>query len=327
MTTVADEPVRPARPTTVTVAFWMQLAIAALLVVLAGLAVAATVQFDGQIDRAAGLVPDADPDEVRGERIGNVVTGLSIAVPALLLAVWFAATARPVRRGGNTARILVFVAGGLQLLLCCGQGCLGVFFVPFLLTDSAGMETEGPDGELIWEESEFFETLYGDTDLASDLLSMGAAGGLFLVLVLTAVVVLLLTVPPAHRFFVPAGDAPTGPKGAAPAPAWPYPTAPFPPFTTFPPFTNFPPGATFPPGAPLPGAYPPVYAPVPPGYLICPDPAVHLPRPESGDGATPPAAPTGPQPTSTDRGPEPTSTDPQPDPPADLAPGPSVADR
>jgi hypothetical protein len=260
MTLPTAEPVRPARPTTVTVAFWLQLAAVGVLLAMIGLAIAAAVQFDGRIDRAAQLVPDADPDEVSGERFVNWMTMVTVAVPALFLAVWFAATARPVRRGGNTARILVFVAGGLQLLFCLGPGCLGALFIPlaFGAVDEGWTETE--DGELVWEESEFMETLYGGSDISEDLFAMGAAGGGLLVFVLTAAVVLLLALPPANRYFVPRAETPPAATWAA------YPALPAGP-------------ATLPAYVPPPG-YPaaPVYA-VPPGYMICPDPSRHLPPP------------------------------------------------
>ncbi|MEU8152671.1 hypothetical protein AB0B94_03275 [Micromonospora sp. NPDC048986] len=94
---------------------------ALVLLGLAALTVAEAVHFDGQIDRAVRLVPDADPDEVAGERQGNVAMTLILGVPAVLLAVWLAATAVPLRRGVNVARILVFVASGGQLLICFAQ--------------------------------------------------------------------------------------------------------------------------------------------------------------------------------------------------------------
>ncbi|MFB6392364.1 hypothetical protein [Polymorphospora lycopeni] len=67
----ADE-VRPARPTQVAAAFWLLLATAVLLLGIVGMTVAHAVWFDGEISRVAALVPDADPDEVSGERFGNV---------------------------------------------------------------------------------------------------------------------------------------------------------------------------------------------------------------------------------------------------------------
>ncbi|WDZ86136.1 hypothetical protein [Micromonospora cathayae] len=280
----ATEPVRPDRPTIVSVAFWLQLGLAGVLLAVAGLAIAAAVQFDGQITRAAEIVSGADPDEVSGERVGNVLTAVLLAVPALFLAVWFAATARPLRRGGNTARTLVYVGAGLQLLLLCGQGCLGLFLLPF---SGGGDWTEAEDGELVWEESEFSETLYGDVDLGTELLGVGSFGGLLLVFALSLAVVLLVSVPPANRYFVPRTEQPAVP----PPVAWSYLAAPPPAYAT-------PSGYPVPPGYPtLPSGYPavpptgypvpPGYPVVPPGYLICPDPARHLPPSESAQAERP----------------------------------------
>lgn len=281
MTAIAEEPARPARPVTVSVAFWLQLAAVAVLLVVIGLAVVGAVQADDQITRAAETVGDADPDEVSGERLGNVVSAVVIGMSALFLAVWLAATARPVRRGGYTARVLVYVGAGLQLLVCVGQSCLGALFVPFAF-GAEGDWTEAEDGELVWEESEFSETLYGSADLTSDILSAGILGGMALVFALTVAVVLLVTLPPADRYFARPADRPA-PVGPVPPP---YPFGPLPPYG----------------GAPGGHPLPPVYA-LPPGYLICPDPARHLPpAPEAGRspeaGASPDAGapPEGPPP-------------------------------
>ena len=115
MTSPDTAPARPARPGSVTVAVWLQLATVAVLLLLIGLVVFAAVRYDAQIDRAVRLVPDADPTEVSHERSGNLFMTLAVGVPVLLLAGWLAATALPLRRGSNTARILVFVAAGAQL--------------------------------------------------------------------------------------------------------------------------------------------------------------------------------------------------------------------
>ncbi|MFI6821224.1 hypothetical protein ACIBJE_09735 [Micromonospora sp. NPDC050187] len=288
MTPSPAEPVRPARPTAVTVAFWLQLATVVVLLAMVGLTVAGAVQFDGQIDRAAARVPDADPDEVSGERFGNLFMTVLVCLPALVLAGWLAATARPVLRGGGTARVLVFVAGGAQLLCCFGQGCLGFAFLPFFLAGDEWVEpTTGPDGEPVWEESEFFETLYGATDVSSDVLA--AAGGLggVVALLLTLAVVLLLALPPGSRYFRPDEERPPTQPGS-----WPWPAAP----VALPTYAGPPSGPAnpvvphfvpvVPPGHPV----PPVYYTVPPGYLICPDPSRHLPPSQSeGPPETPPA--------------------------------------
>ncbi|MBM0231484.1 hypothetical protein JNW91_06175 [Micromonospora sp. STR1_7] len=56
---------RPPRPATVTIAFWLQLAVVLVLLGLAALTVAQAVHFDGQIDRAVRLVPDGASDDPR----------------------------------------------------------------------------------------------------------------------------------------------------------------------------------------------------------------------------------------------------------------------
>ncbi|MCG5450846.1 hypothetical protein [Micromonospora hortensis] len=263
---------RPPRPVTVTIAFWLQLASVLVLLGLAALTVAEAVHFDGQIDRAARLVPDADPDEVAGERQGNVAMTLILGVPAVLLAVWLAATAGRVRRGANVARILVFVASGAQLLVCFAQCCSGGFLVPLLTMPEMGDEPP-PDWDEEWETSTFYDTLYSGTDPWDDLFFPAAGLGVLTVLALSAAVVLLLALPPANRWFVPRTA-----NEALPGPAWVMPVP-----------TYAPTGYGYPTAPLVPGFLPP-NQPLPPGYLICPDPAAHL---TAGAPGTPPG-PTGP---------------------------------
>lgn len=276
-------PARPARPAVVTVAFWVQLAAVVVLLGLIGLVVAEAIRFDGQIDRALRLVPGADPMEVSDERASNIFAAASIGVPALLLAGWLAATALPVRRGGNVARILVFVAGGAQLLLCLAQGCSGMFLIPLMLAAGAGdpgfdPSTDVPPDGAGWPESKFLETLYSQGDPPDVVFAIGGFGVL-VVLALTATVVLLLALPPASRYFRPRSAAPAG---AAPLVlGYGYP----PPGATIP--YGYPsPGMTVPQGQPWPGVT------VPPGYLLCPDPALHLAHPPTGLQASTPDDPS-----------------------------------
>jgi hypothetical protein len=264
MTPPADAPVRPPRPVTVTIAFWLQLATVLVLLGLVALVVTQAVQWDGQIDRAVRAVPDADPDEVRGERWSNVTMAVVLGLPTLLLALWLAATARPVRRGGNVARILVFVAGGVQLVVCCGQSFVGAFVFPLLFAfgfdDGPYVEGEYPDEGAVdpeadvWAESRFVEELYSRSDPFDAVLFPLAGLGVLTVLVLTVAVVLLLALPPAHRWFVPRA-APAAPPPAA------YPVVPV---------------------GYVPPTVPGGYHVVPPGYLICPDPAAHQAPPAPG---------------------------------------------
>ncbi|MGN9811885.1 hypothetical protein ACTMSW_21310 [Micromonospora sp. BQ11] len=276
MTPPADVPVRPPRPRTVTIAFWLQLTLVAVLLGLVALVVVEAIDWNAQIDRAARAVPNADPDEVSGERVGNVVTSVLLGLPTLLLAAWMAATALPVRRGGNTARIMVFVGGGAQLLLCMAPACAGMISAPLFL--ASGFDEEmypeeegGTSVDDPWSESRFIEALYDSPNPFDQVLFPLAAVGILTVLTLTAAIVLLLALPPAHRWFVPHTTAPTPPVPFAPLP---------------------PPGYGY---GYQPAAAPPGYGYHPPAFLICPDPAAHL-GPPPGGGAPPGGTPTGPEP-------------------------------
>ncbi|MEH1164751.1 hypothetical protein V6V47_05125 [Micromonospora sp. CPCC 205539] len=253
-------PARPPRPGTVTVAFWLQLTMVLILVALAAMAVAEAVHFDDEISRAARLVSDADPAEVAGERKSNVAITLIIAVPALLLAGWLAATAGPVRRGRNTARIMVFVASGAQLLVCFAQCCSGGLIVPTLFQPETVAE---PGSDDVWQESRFYDTLYSNADPLDNLFVPAAGVTVLAVLIMTAALVLLLALPPAHRWFVPRAASTEGPPAPV-ALAWSPPSYPAIPAYPF-----------VPPAHGTPGFLPPGQQ-LPPGHLICPDPAAHL---------------------------------------------------
>ncbi|WP_405114886.1 hypothetical protein OG559_11060 [Micromonospora sp. NBC_01405] len=292
MTAPVAAPVRPPRPTSVVVACWLQIATVLILLGLVALMVYEAVRFDGEISRVARLVPDADPAEVRDERDTNVFGTLFMGIPVLLLAGWLAGTALPLLRGRNVARILVFVSAGGQLLLCLGPACSGTLLFPLILAFgfSEGM---GPEGEPLpeedfWQESRFLETLYGRQESHDDVIFPIIGISVLTALLLTATVVLLLSLPPANRYFRPRAQPPAGP---VPYVGWP--TAPLPPVA--------------PAGAWVPAGYP-----VPSGYLICPDPALHLAHPPTSPG---PAGPASVPPGST---PAPAGP-PVPDPPA--APG------
>ncbi|MER5700619.1 hypothetical protein ABT023_01480 [Micromonospora sp. NPDC002296] len=292
MTAPVAAPVRPPRPTSVVVACWLQIVTVLILLGLVALVVFEAVRFDGEISRVARLVSDADPAEVRGEREGNVFGALFMGIPVLLLAGWLAGTALPLLRGRNVARILVFVSGGGQLLLCFGQACSGALVLPiiFALGFSAEPDVEGepfPD-EDFWQESTFMETLYDRQGPHEAVIFPIIGISALTVLLLTATVVLLLSLPPANRYFRPRAQPPAGP---VPYVGWP--------------------AAPVPPVAPA-GAWVPAGYPVPSGYLICPDPALHLAHPPTSPG---PAGPASVPPGST---PAPAGP-PVPDPPA--APG------
>ncbi|WBB48192.1 hypothetical protein O3597_24290 [Verrucosispora sp. WMMA2044] len=295
----AVPPPRPPRPGTVTVAFWLQLATVLILLGLVTLLVLAAVDWNDAIDKALRQVPDADPDEVRAERWNTAMMATVFGVPALLLALWLGLTSGWVLRGSNTARVMVFVAGGLQLLLCVVQGCAGAFLIPFglafALTDGPYVdetypeEVPPPDDEF-WQESNFIEALYDQPNAFEVFLPLTGLGVL-LVFLLTAAVVLLLALPPAHRWFVPRTD---------PATAWPLPGRDIPNvYLVGYPVPMSHPGYPAPSGHPPQAGYPPAYPSPPwygapdagyavPGYTVPgPDPAGHLP-PQA-------APPTGPE--------------------------------
>ncbi|MFI0791883.1 hypothetical protein ACH4OY_04145 [Micromonospora rubida] len=276
MTAPVAAPVRPPRPTSVTVACWLQVATVLILLGLVALAVYEAVRLDGEISRVARLVPDADPAEVRGERDSNVFGTLFLGISLLLLAGWLAGTALPLLRGRNVARILVFVSSGGQLLLCLGPACSGMLLFPLVLalgfSEGMGPEGEPLPEEDLWQESRFLETLYGRQESHDAVIFPIVGISVLTVLLLTATVVLLLSLPSANRYFRPRAQPPAGP---VPYVGWP--TAPLPPVA--------------PAGAWVPAGYP-----VPPGYLICPDPALHLAHPPTSSGpalpfAHPPASP------------------------------------
>jgi hypothetical protein len=251
----AREPAPAVRPATVTVAFWLQVAAVAVLLLLIGLVVWHAVYWNGEIDRAVRLVPDADPDEVAAERWSNVFISLLVGTAALVLAGWLAVTAPFIRRGSNAARILIFAAAGVQLLICLGPTFLAPFTIPFAIVGGAWPQEPPPEAtDLGWEPSTFFETLYAEPDPAGDAFLAAGALGVGTVFLLIVAVVLLLTLPPAGRYFVPRV-----------APAGPY---------------------------PLPGAASRTPS-VPPGYLICPDPALHLVHPPTAAAPPPPPASPG----------------------------------
>lgn len=193
---------RPARPAIVTVAFWLQVASVVVLLALVGLVVVAAVHHDGQIDRVIERVGYVDPEEASFERRFNLFMALLSGGPALLLAVWLAATAFPLRRGSNTARILFFVAAAQQFLLCPILGGLGALLVKAELAEDPGA---APPGQLLsdvanGEQSEFFMMI--DVQSPTLHLVFGMVSlGLLVVPAISAVVVLLLTRPAAARWF------------------------------------------------------------------------------------------------------------------------------
>ncbi|GAA4244935.1 hypothetical protein [Dactylosporangium darangshiense] len=259
------EPVRPARPAQVRVAVWLQLTVVALLLGVIGLVVSYAVHFDQVITDIAARFPGTDPDEVSSARSDNVASTLFVCVPALLVAAWYSATAVPLLRGSNVARILMFVAGGGLVALMLTQFCAGL---PFALLTSAIHVGDGVVVDTVYEDQGFLDALYNHPDTFGVAALISGIGAALLVIGLSGAVVLLLALPPASRYFVPPKPVP---------PPLPMPFAYFPVY----------------PGHPAPGG---PAGPMP--YMICPDPSAHLaPRPtEAHPAPTPAEAPTAQEP-------------------------------
>jgi hypothetical protein len=190
-----------ARPATVSVAFWLQLGVAAVLLLFAVLTVVEAVVYDGLIDRAAELT-NADPDEVSSERGFNVEWAVLTGLPAVALLGLFAGTAVPVRSGSNVARILTCVAAGFPMVCCAAFGGLGALMaLPLLALEDPEQLGEDP----FWpDESPFYEKLY---ELQGTGVDSWLSGILPMLLMLgfamsTAAAVLLL-VPPSNRYYRP----------------------------------------------------------------------------------------------------------------------------
>ncbi|MCY1144481.1 hypothetical protein OWR29_41340 [Actinoplanes sp. Pm04-4] len=227
---------RPARPTVVSVAFWFQVALVGLLLLVIGVSIAATIHYDGLIDQAAQGT-GIDPDEVAFERDSNLGFALILGLPLLVLTIWLGVTVAFIRRGSNVARILTWVGlgapAGLVLLSCLFGGVFGLFGVlAFAQFDESDFDDpDFSDGSLEFTDGsggDFYDRLYnldsGGLSLAYDAIQAVAVTLAFLLAI--AIVVLLLT-GPANRFFRPnRGQMPFsygglglyGPVGAQPFP-------------------------------------------------------------------------------------------------------------
>ncbi|MCM0678170.1 hypothetical protein NCC78_26350 [Micromonospora phytophila] len=164
--------------------------------------VVAAVHHNGQVDRVIERVPYADPVEVSIERRVNLLMALLSGVPALLLAGWLAATAFRLRRGSNTARILVFVAACGQVLLCPALGCFGALLVRTQLAADPGTGGSSyPTFDLAGGEQSEFDMMIEVQSPTLDLVFGMVSLGLLLVPVISAVVVVLLRRPDAAGWF------------------------------------------------------------------------------------------------------------------------------
>ncbi|WP_326562011.1 hypothetical protein [Micromonospora sp. NBC_01796] len=231
-------PPPPARPATVTVAGWLVWGVIGVLLAEIVLGVASAVHFAGEIDRAAALT-DPAPSEVSDERVGNIMGLLFTGVPALVFAIWLAICVPPLLRGRNAARILTIVPAGLMLLACCVPAVFGLALGAFLfsgpMTDEPSASGPWPESEPgvdpdfpvgpdfpvdpdypQFEDSEFYDRLYLDSDPVWDLLGMGTPLLALLSFGLAVAVAVLLLTPSANRFFRP-------PHPPAFWPGYPYP--------------------------------------------------------------------------------------------------------
>ena len=213
----------PARPTSVTVAFGLQLALAGLLLVLVVLDIAESIHYDALIDEALRLAGPVANEEARSERSSNLFFALVLGIPVLLLAVWFGVTAFGVRRGSNVARILTLIGLsaplGLGVLVCC-LGGTGVLMFAMLATSAGGDFSEDTSGEEFdtMTDSPFYTELFRlDEGTGSTVFFvLGQTTAAFALLAGIVVGVLLLT---ANAYFRPRPPAPWPPYPAYP----PYP--------------------------------------------------------------------------------------------------------
>ncbi|MBM2622635.1 hypothetical protein JIG36_44755 [Actinoplanes sp. LDG1-06] len=282
----------PVRPGVVTIAFWFQVALVALMLIVVGVSIADAVHYSGLIDEAVRTTT-ADTTSVSWEREDNVIGTLFLAVPLTVLAIWLGVTAVWVRRGSNVARILTWVGLGLPALfvvISCFFGFMAVF--AFAALAAPFSEPLPEDDPTTWEDDPGF----GDDGFAESVWDLDSgtwsvvsdaiiATSLVLILLLAVATVVLLLTGPANRWFrrgeptrrpptpqqfafpygyqpVPTYPAPYGyaappPHGYAAPPTWPTPYppagAPFPPAGFAPPAPPFPPAAA----APFPQATPP----------------------------------------------------------------------
>lgn len=215
----------PPRPTAVTVAAGLQLAMAGLLLFLVVLHIAEAIHYDTLIDEALRLAGPAAAEEARSERSANLVGALVLGIPVLLLAVWFGVTAIGVRRGSNVARILTLIGLsaplGLGALLCCLGGA-GVLMLVML---APGPGDEFSDDEFSGEEfgtdSAFFTELLrlDEGAWSTAYFALGQTVAVTVFMTGIAVGVLLLT---ANAYFRPRPPAPWPPYPMYPPPPYWY---------------------------------------------------------------------------------------------------------
>lgn len=168
---------KPARPSTVTLATALQLCV--VLLASAGIA----FSWVGNMHAA--------PDD------GSLLAAIAVTTFGGLVALWFAATAVSAWRGSNTARVMAVVGAAFYqiaaLVMCVCGGLFAFMTLPLRLApeDPWTAEPRPQPEQQAWE---FFAT-----------------GMTFIVIgiILLAVAVLLL-VPPSHRWYAAKNLGPNG---------------------------------------------------------------------------------------------------------------------
>lgn len=218
----ASTPDRGPRPATAIVAVLLQLLIVLLAAALVAVAWIGYGNHDQLIDRAAELVPAADPAVVATERDNNLFGAVMLSAVFGLITLWFGATLWPAWRGSNVARVLATVGAGMQtavaVLFVCGGGLLGLLFLP-LTFSGPGFPGGDPSFEPgLFEPDPFHDKLFELQNSGAGTWPGAAVamGGLLLTLLAGALLVLLL-VPPSNRWF--------SPRPLTPRPLTPGPTA------------------------------------------------------------------------------------------------------
>ncbi|GID31298.1 hypothetical protein C8E87_6373 [Paractinoplanes brasiliensis] len=323
----------PTRPAVVTVAYRLQVALVAALLIVVVVSILDAVHYNGLINEAVRTTSEPDMTAVSWEREDNIAGLLFVGVPLFVLAVWLGISAVLVRRGSNVGRVLTWVGVGapsLCVLMSCFLGVLGVFafaMIALPFGDPAVYEDD-PDLTGDFTGDAFTETVYsadsGGWSLAYDIITTTC---LMLALLLAVAVVVLLATPPSARYFrrgepVPPAPVPRqfpSPYATTPAPnaatPFPYATAPAPYAATPYPYATAPASyaATPFPYAAAPASYaatPFPYAATPAPYAATPYPYAAAPAPYYPAAASP----FPPAPVPMYLPPDPASTDPHPAP-------------
>lgn len=239
------------RPATIRVAFALQTAFAAILLVLIGLAIAWSVNYHALIDQAVLNVGDSG-GEADYERASALRTCLVACGLLGVLAGWAGVTAFGVRRGSGVARILTLVGLAtpllVGLLLSLGAGLLALVALPLLF--GVGSEDPIPADEDYyypddpamypdWGVSRFYDELdkLSTTSTWQAVTDVGAVTLVATLGLLAVAITVLLLHRTSHGYFN-RGTARPGPPQPWPPQPWPAPfTGPLPGPLPWPPAT------------------------------------------------------------------------------------------